>query len=678
MNITPNRLSKETSPYLLQHAKNPVDWYPWGNEAFAKAKSENKLMLISVGYSSCHWCHVMEKEVFSNAEVAKFMNAHFVCVKVDREERPDVDQIYMNAVQIITRSGGWPLNCFTLPDGKPIYGGTYFLPEQWLDVLVSLNATWERDPERVVEVAYELTQGVQKSEIVTNPEPESTLKASDLKLYIERWSKYFDLKYGGMQGSPKFPMPGSLNFLIQFAFINNESSIQKYLKITLDRMASGGIYDHLCGGFFRYSVDDRWEVPHFEKMLYDNIQFISLYSNAYRAFHEPLYKKRVYETVEFLRNEMFSTDGGLYSAIDADSEGKEGLYYTWSNEEIENILEEDKNLFSILYGVSAVGNHDGRNVLRVCAHINEAACVMAMDTKEAQARLELAKAKLVHERSKRVRPQTDKKHINAWNALAITSLLDAYAIFNEPKFLNDALILIAFIEKNFIVGNDLYRIKCNDKVSIPGFLDDYTFLIEAYISLYRVTLNSNWLNKAMRLMGIAIEKFFDTNSGMFFYTNNQHENLIARKMELKDGVIPSSSSVMANCLSTLGTYFRRGDYQRISLQMLNNMVKQMNASGPYVYRWAQLYLKMLFQSAEIGFDSNSELARVAEISSSTLYPNIIFYSADSDNLPIASHQINKGEISICIGNRCLRPALTNNEVITFLEEQLQLQLQDKS
>jgi uncharacterized protein len=676
MNIAPNRLSKETSPYLLQHANNPVDWFPWGDEAFKKAKAENKLMLISVGYSSCHWCHVMEKEVFSNSNVAQFMNTHFVCVKVDREERPDVDQIYMNAVQIITRSGGWPLNCFTLPDGKPIYGGTYFPPEPWLDVLVSLNATWEREPERVIEVANELTQGVINSEIVVTTEPEATLKVSDLKLYVERWSKFFDLKYGGMKGSPKFPMPGSLCFLIQFAFITNNLPIQQYVKTTLDRMANGGIYDHLGGGFFRYSVDDRWEVPHFEKMLYDNVQFISLYSNAYKAFRDPLYKKVVYETIQFLRNEMLSDKGGLYSAIDADSQGKEGFYYTWSSSEIENLLEENKNLFSIFYGVSAVGNHEGRNVLRVCTHINEAACVMALDTQEAKTRIDLAKAKLALERNKRVRPQTDKKHINAWNAIAVTSLLDAYSTFNEPDFLNDALTIMAFIENNFIIGNDLFRIKCSEKVSIPAFLDDFAFLIEAYISLYQNTLNPNWLNKAKRIMDIAIEKFFDGNSAMFFYTNSEHDNIIARKMELKDGVIPSSSSVMANCLNTLAVYFRRDDYHRISKQMMNNMVNQMNTSGPYVYRWAQLYLKLLFPAAEVGFASRSDLARANEISLLTHYPNVFYFSTDAIDLPIANQEVKEGDIRVCLASSCQKPVKSTSEIISFLHGHLQQQIAD--
>ena len=497
-------------------------------------------MLISVGYSSCHWCHVMEKQAFSNPEVAEFMNNHYVCVKVDREERPDVDQIYMNAVQIITRSGGWPLNCFTLPDGRPVFGGTYFKPEAWLDILKSLHFTWMSEPKRVLDVADELTNGIANSEIIRGKVANKKFSPETLVNFVKGWSKYFDSRYGANKGAPKFPMPGSLQFLLDYAWAFNDDAVKDHVRLTLNKMANGGIYDHLGGGFFRYSVDEHWQVPHFEKMLYDNAQLISLYSNAYRHFGDENYRNIVYQTIDFLRREMRSPEGGFYSAIDADSEGEEGKFYTFSKADIDTILGPDAELFSVVFGVSASGNHLDKNVLRIAASINETACLLGLAIEEVVEKIKISKGKLFNARATRIRPITDDKLLVSWNAQTISSLVDAYLVFGDKRFLTDAITCVNFIDNELTAPDgSLYRVHCKGKPSISAFFDDYTFLIEAYINLYKASYNEEWLVKANDMLEFTKKKFFCDESGMFYYTSDEHDNIIVRKMELTDGVIPS-------------------------------------------------------------------------------------------------------------------------------------------
>jgi uncharacterized protein YyaL (SSP411 family) len=353
--MKPNDLIHESSLYLQQHAHNPVDWKPWSQQAFEQAKQENKLVLVSIGYSACHWCHVMEHECFENEELAAYMNQHFVCIKVDREERPDIDQIYMTAVQLMTQRGGWPLNCFTLPDGRPIYGGTYFPKDQWMNVLKSLVYTQEKDPERVLEYAAQLEEGVAKSELIAVPSPVE--KWSDEKLHemLVRWSRSFDSLEGGPTKAPKFPLPNNYLFLLEFARYFQDEKVKNHVELTLDKMLQGGIYDQIGGGFARYSVDMLWKVPHFEKMLYDNGQLIQLYSEAYRFFKKDSYKDLVYQTVAWLQREMQDESGAFYSALDADTEGEEGKFYCWSKEELQQLLDEDFEWVKDYYNVNQRG-----------------------------------------------------------------------------------------------------------------------------------------------------------------------------------------------------------------------------------------------------------------------------------------------------------------------------------
>jgi len=610
----------------------------------------------------------MEKEVFCNTEVAEFMNDNYVCVKVDREERPDVDQIYMNAVQIITRSGGWPLNCFTTPDGRPVFGGTYFPREAWMDILNSLHSTWISDPKRVLEVADELTLGVKQTEIISKVTEQKEFSADRLKDYVKNWTKFFDSRFGSHKGAPKFPMPGSLQFLLDYSTAINDDQVKEHVFLTLDKMMWGGIYDHLGGGFFRYSVDERWEVPHFEKMLYDNAQLISLYSNAYKLTKNESYREVVYQTIKFLRSELRSPEGGFYSAIDADSEGEEGKFYTWTKRDIDTFLGEDAELFSIAYGVSASGNLQGKSVLRSAASPNETACVLAIDIEHVIERIKVSKAKLFNARALRTRPITDDKQITSWNSLTISALAKASTIFEDKTFLEDAVSCANFIENKLVLPNGtLQRIHCKGKSSILGFLDDYAFTIQAYISLYLSTFDEQWLLKAKKLADTAIEKFYESNIGMFYFSKPEHDNLIVRKMELTDGVIPSSGAIMAENLMVLSVYFRNEAYNQMAKQMMANIFSQLQRSGPYVYKWADIYLKQVIEPVEViasGEDAEKKLHNIIKNCQS---PFIIPYRmGETSKIPISNFRLEEGKIKLCYGKTCQKPSDNTDEIIDII------------
>jgi len=646
MDKTLNRLIKETSPYLLQHANNPVDWYPWGNEAFQKAEQENKLLLISIGYSSCHWCHVMEKEAFSNPEVAEYMNSHYISIKVDREERPDVDQIYMNAIQIITRRGGWPLNCFALPNGKPVFGGTYFKTDDWLSVLKNLNNAWQSEPNRIIDVANELTQSIQGSEIISFKQEISEIPNQLLDSYSSRLEKLFDIRNGGIIGAPKFPMPGLFEFLLEYGFHSNNESLNNFVHHTLTKIASGGIYDHIGGGFSRYTVDNSWHIPHFEKMLYDNAQLIALYSKAYRAKPDETYKKVVIESIDFLMNEMKSSNGGFFASFDADSEGKEGAYYTWTKSELESILGEDAELFSVTYGVSASGNFDGTNVLYKCASNENIKQLFSLDCSTIERKLTAAKGKLKEIRNQRVKPALDDKVILSWNAMAIDALVEAYITFEKKSYLHYAIECINFIESNHFSDGKLMRIHCKGKLSIDAFLDGYAYLIKAYISLYRSTLNSTWIDKAKQLISITIDEFYDEVSGMFYYASNKQNDLIARKMDLTDGVITSSNSVMAQNLKYIGKLLSDEEYLSISNQMLANISNSLENGGPYVFGWARLLLFNQLPTVHLKVSSDSKIEQINTIQQKVVHPFVF---------PMLSKKIStdyESFANICIGKTC--------------------------
>jgi len=423
-----NKLINETSPYLLQHANNPVDWLAWGDEAFKKAQAEDKLILVSIGYSACHWCHVMEHESFEDKEVADLMNKYFVCIKVDREERPDVDQIYMEAVQRISGRGGWPLNCFALPNGEPVWGGTYFPKHQWMEVLTNLYRLYTNEPDRIREQAKHLTQGIREQDF---PDLSLVPRKADEQKIINQLKGRFDNRYGGMGAAPKFPMPVALDLILQLGYLRKNNELLDFIYLTLDRMASGGIYDQAGGGFARYSVDERWFAPHFEKMLYDNAQLISLYSNAYKTSSKKEYERVVSETIGFIKRELTSPDGAFYSALDADSEGVEGKFYTWTYDELKTLLDEDEHFFSY-FNITGNGNwEEGVNILHGEINRDEYAHLSNLSPERFGSQLQNSLRILLDTRAKRIRPGLDDKILTSWNALMIAALCDAYQAFKK-------------------------------------------------------------------------------------------------------------------------------------------------------------------------------------------------------------------------------------------------------
>lgn len=665
-----NRLALETSPYLLQHANNPVEWYPWGEEAFNKAKAENKLVLVSIGYSSCHWCHVMAHEAFSNQEAIDYMNNHFVNIKVDREERPDVDQIYMNAVQIINRSGGWPLNCFALPNGKPVFGGTYFSINNWLNVLKNLDESWHKAPNRIVEVADELAQSIVGSEIIRFKKDPEILSNSIIKDYSNRLKRLFDTRNGGIKGAPKFPMPGLLEFLLEYGNHTHDKETTDFVTLTLDKIALGGIYDHLGGGFARYSVDDNWLIPHFEKMLYDNAQLISLYSKAYRIDHNDLYKSVVKETISFVFKEMKSNLGGYFASYDADSEGKEGTYYTWTKQEIETILGPDSELFCVAYGVTAAGNFEGSNVLNRSASKDHLKSLFSIECSTAVNRIARAKKHLVDIRKQRVKPGLDDKVIISWNGMLISAFVDAFVSFGNVNYLNAAFDCLNYIESNHFSEGKLKRIHCKGKLTVDALLDDYAHLIKAYISTYKVTLNQEWITKAENLVKTVIQDFYDNQSGMLFFTPSYQTDLIARKMDLTDGVISSSGSTMAQNLFELGMILKNEEYITMSNQMLANITDSLEHGGPYVFGWARLMHSIQLPAIHLKVDSKSSVDFLNQIQNKVICP-ILFPTLSNNHSSESCTESNHSNVKICIGNTCY-PSATDPEYYVGLINSIKL------
>ncbi|NOU18665.1 MAG: thioredoxin domain-containing protein [Bacteroidales bacterium] len=662
MSIFSNRLASETSSYLLQHATNPVDWYPWGDEAFNKAKLENKLVLVSIGYSSCHWCHVMEREAFSNTEVTEFMNNNFVNIKVDREERPDIDQIYMNAVQIINRNGGWPLNCFTLPNGKPVFGGTYFSIKDWLDVLKNLNNTWINDSNRIIDVAEELSQSVGGTEVIRFKRDIDTFSTDVLKNYSSSLKKLFDTRNGGIKGAPKFPMPGLLDYLLEYAYHLPDKEMLDYVFLTLNKIASGGIYDHLGGGFSRYTVDENWHIPHFEKMLYDNAQLISIYSKAYRINPDKHYLDAVKYSIDFVINELRAPEGGFYSSYDADSEGHEGTYYIWTKQELEAILKEDAELFSVAYGVTATGNFNKSNVLIQSASNEQLASIFSLDIQTVELKILQSKHKLIEHRKLRVKPALDDKIILSWNSLMISALTEAYISFGEANYLEAATGCANYIQEYHYSDNQLKRVYCKGKLAINCLLEDYAHLIKAYVSIYKITLDKKWVNNAESLLTTVIENFYDESSGMFFYASTIENKLIARKMDLTDGVTPSSGSIMAQALFEIGTILKKDEYILMSNQMLANISDSLNHGGPYVFGWAKLVLMQQLSAIHLTINPDIHKFQLNQILSKVLCSTIF------TSVSLSSTQCTEtaNNIKICIGKSCYPTSSDTNYYVDLI------------
>ena len=673
----PNRLAQESSPYLLQHANNPVDWYPWGDEALQKAQKENKLLLISIGYAACHWCHVMEKECFEDAEVAQLMNRHFVCIKVDREERPDIDKVYIEAVQLMRQHAGWPLNAFALSDGRPIYGGTYFPKEHWMQVLQQMAEVHRSNPERTHKFAEELVDAMKQvnpivevpAELAESGQKKPVLSQEDLHKLKSIWMDQIDFKWGGRKSSGnKFPLPTNNLFMLRTAHLLKDERMQVAADLTLEKMAYGGIYDHLGGGFARYSVDPYWKVPHFEKMLYDNGQLVSLYAEAWQQNPRPMYKAVVYDTIEFIKRELTSPEGGFYSSLDADSEGVEGKFYTWQYDEIEKLLGEDAKIFADYYNAHPFGNWEERNILFVLETETEFAQRWKLDPDDFAQKMAEGRKKLFEAREPRIRPGLDDKILTSWNALMLKGLVDAYRVFDEPSFLEMALKNAHFIRQNLTEGGKLYRNYKAGKHTINAFLDDYAYLIQAYIALYQVTFNESWIEQADQHMQFVHEHFANPASSMYFYTSDEEQVLVHRKTEIQDDVIPSSNSSLAHSLHQLGLILHKSEYLDLSAQMLRNVADQVINNPGWFSHWGLLGLTHIFKHYEVAI-TGPQAEDFRKKMAAAYFPNRLFAGAEKEShLPILQNRIGaETTVFVCHGNSCQLPVHTVEEALVQLK-----------
>ena len=665
-----NRLIHESSPYLLQHAHNPVDWYPWGQEAFDSARAQNKLVLISVGYSSCHWCHVMERESFENDSIAELMNERFICIKVDREERPDVDQVYMGAVQLMTGRGGWPLNCFALPDGRPVYGGTYFAPTQWRQLLQDLGTTWAQEPERVRSYADRLQQGIAELDLVVLNEDPAPFTRKELDRFVEVWEKQFDHEHGGTDRAPKFPMPNNHLFLLQQAWLTDDPALKAHVKLTLDRMARGGLFDQVGGGFARYSTDVLWKVPHFEKMLYDNAQLVSLYSQAWKAYGDPEHRRVVERTLAFLEREMRSSEGAFFSALDADSEGEEGRFYVWTEEELRTALGADHELAVKLYAVGGDGLWEhGRNILLRPVDDSTFAQRHGMDPAALRTRIDAINARLLEARARRERPGLDDKALVSWNALTVQAYADAYEAFGTPAYLEQAKRTMALLLGQCRrPDGGLWHSYKNGKATINGYLEDYCFTIEALLALYGVTFDEAHVREAEKLAEYAIAHFHDSTSAMFHFTSDLDPPLVARRKEVNDNVIPASNSSMAKGLFLLGHLLDRPRYLVLSEQMLQNVKGQMDSYPGGYSNWALLMQAHVFPFHEIAI-TGPEAGALRLGFGRHYVPNAVFLgTTGASALPLLEGKLLPGAstIYVCQNKTCRMPVGTVEEALRQL------------
>ena len=670
-----NHLANESSPYLLQHAKNPVDWYPWGEEVLAKAKTENKLMIISVGYAACHWCHVMEHESFEDSTVAAIMNEHFVSIKVDREERPDVDDVYMTACHLASGRGcGWPLNAFALPDGRPVWAGTYSPKKQWLEILTYFQKLYQEEPEKLETYAQQLMDGIKGNEQILFNDSDQSFTEDKLQGITKRFLSNIDFKKGGREGAPKFPMPNNYQFLLSQYFYTKDAKVLEAVTTTLDKMANGGIYDHLGGGFARYSTDADWKVPHFEKMLYDNGQLVSLYSEAYMVTKNPLYKEVVEGTLAYIKREMTDKSGGFYSSLDADSEGVEGKFYVWTKEEMAAVLQDDlqTKLLADYYEVSKKGNWEHTNVLHRKKSVADIAKRWNQSEETLNNSIKDAKEKLFAARAKRTRPGLDDKVLTSWNALMLKGYVDAYRAFGNKDYLETALKNARFIDSQMLqADNRLNRNYKDGKSVINAFLDDYALTAEAFIALYQVTFDEQWLKKADALCNYALLNFFDSTSGMFNYTSNLDPPLIARKKEISDNVIPASNSAMAKNLYTLGLYLYNQDFLKISKQMMQNMDEQVTQTPqPNFYsNWCSLYSQLVHPPYEVAV-VGADFAEQHQALYSQYLPNaILLGGATEGTLELLQEKLQAGEtfIYVCQNKVCKFPVQTVEEAVPLMK-----------
>jgi uncharacterized protein YyaL (SSP411 family) len=670
-----NLLAHETSPYLLQHASNPVHWKAWNPETLALAKTSQKLLIISIGYSACHWCHVMEHESFEDEEVAELMNAHFISIKIDREERPDLDAIYMKALQIMTGQGGWPLNIIALPDGRPVWGGTYFRKADWMDSLEQLQKIFSNQPDKITEYAQRLQEGMAKLIELDLP-TQLNKQASTLEPLIEKWKKSFDHDLGGMARAPKFMMPNNYSFLLEYAQHTQDHALDNFVQLTLTKMAYGGIFDVIGGGFSRYSVDANWHIPHFEKMAYDNGQLLQLYAQAYKLKHDPLYLEVIQKTMQFIESEWTSSENGIYSAWDADSlnlvhEMEEGAYYVWTKPQLEKLLGPDLGLFSQVFNLNDFGywEHDNYVLIRTqsletIAKQNEIAISDLQNKKSAWENT------LYQNRLERSKPGLDDKCLCSWNGIMVCGVVAAYQAVGNKQYLRQAIHTAQFIQQTFIQpeGNLLHTYK-NKQATINGFLEDYAFTIAAFIAVYEATFEEQWLLVSKELMDYCLAHFYDDTRKLFSFTSRLDPALVSEHFETEDNVIPASNSVMAHNLLRLGCVFTDQHYRNLAEQMIELVV--FNADYPSAFsNWLSAFMRLLPSQLEIAICGENAYEYAQKLNGLYLPNCQIVASETASELPFLKNRFNPEQTLFycCQNQHCELPFTDFNLFLKRLQK----------
>ncbi|MFO7743601.1 MAG: thioredoxin domain-containing protein [Anaerolineae bacterium] len=663
----PNRLAEESSPYLQQHADNPVDWYPWGEEALQRARAEDKPIFLSVGYSACHWCHVMARESFEDQETAEILNEHFVSIKVDREERPDLDRIYMSAVQALTGSGGWPMSVFLTPDGKPFYAGTYFPPEprygmpSFKHVLRTIADAWERQRQELVEGGDRVVESIGRQ--MAARAPEQDLESEALARAFRSLRRDFDDQYGGWDGSPKFPQPMIVEFLLRHHHVTGEPEALRMAVKTLDSMARGGIYDQLGGGFHRYSVDERWVVPHFEKMLYDNAQLSRVYLHGWQVTGEPLFRAVVEETLDYVGREMTDPAGGFCATQSAESEGEEGKFFIWSSEEIERALDEGADRFMSLYGVTPQGNFEGKNILTFSGMWEE------------RQRTARARRQLFEVRQRRERPERDEKVLTAWNGLMLAAFAEAGQALQRRDYLEVADRNAAFLldELRADEGHLLHTWR-DGQAKGRAYLEDYTHFVDGLLALYQATFDPRWYQAAEELVGLMLERFRAAEGG-FFDTGEAHEELVTRPRSVQDNAIPSGNSMAAWTLLRLTQLSLETRYADIAHRSLRQ-VQQLLAQYPLGFgQWLTALnyaLADIREIAIVGHPEAPDVQAMLRVSRDGFQPHQVLAVGEPGDTPVPLLQDRdrihgKATAYVCVDFTCRQPVTDPEALRAILE-----------
>jgi uncharacterized protein len=664
----PNQLALATSPYLLQHKNNPVDWVQWSVEAFERAATENKLVLISIGYSACHWCHVMEHECFEDEEVARLMNEHFVCIKVDREERPDVDKYYMEAVQLMSQQGGWPLNCFALPSKKPFFGGTYFPKQKWMSVLQQIVKLQQNESEKLIDFAQRITDGIiQNASYFVQAESAETLTIETLFEAYQKWSRIFDNELGGSKGAPKFPLPSSYSSLLQFGVLTDTARVLEHVELTLQEMARGGLYDQIGGGFTRYSVDDRWKVPHFEKMLYDNAQLISLYAHGFHYFKQPELAAVVHQTIAFCQREL-AKDDVYMCALDADSEGEEGKYYVWGWDELVELLKEDFEFARFYYNFNAFGSWEGKYIPLRQMSDADVALHFVISEKEVQSKVAFIKEKLLMARQHRVRPSTDTKILCSWNALMVKALFVAGEKLNVPSYIQNGQKTLEVLLRQYTDSESGEVIRTHTNLGpVAGFLDDYAQLIDALICAFETTSTERYIQEAVRMTFGVLDKFYNEKTGLFRYSALVDE--LEEQTDCIDDVIPSSNAVMAHNLWRLAEYIGNAHFEKVAARMVKNCQVPATESPFNFSHWLHLMTHQLYPKKVLVISGKDADEWRNQLRAVINWQDTMLLLTKESELPIFAHRFSNEDtrIFVCSNKSCSLPFYSVEAVKNFLE-----------